>query len=103
MEEDDDLAAAAAREQRVTAVRRAFPGASTLHITASSTRDYPASYTQVGSSNIFCLLQTIQLQLAASAVRAVDLGTVAAIVDGLITQLWPAAAVLQLLSVLQQC
>jgi hypothetical protein len=49
MEEDEDVdsAAAAATEQRVAAVRRAFPSVGMLHITASSTRDYPASYTQV--------------------------------------------------------
>jgi hypothetical protein len=46
-EEDADSAAAAATEQRVAAVRRAFPSVSMLHVTASSTRDYPASYTQV--------------------------------------------------------
>lgn len=46
MEEDGDAAAAAATEQRVAAMRRAFPAASILHVTASSTRDYPATYTQ---------------------------------------------------------
>ncbi|WIA09742.1 hypothetical protein OEZ85_009121 [Tetradesmus obliquus] len=46
MEEDGDAAAAAATEQRVAAMRRAFPAASMLHVTASSTRDYPATYTQ---------------------------------------------------------
>lgn len=32
------------------AIARSFPAAHTLHVTASSTRDYPPSYTEVGGT-----------------------------------------------------
>jgi hypothetical protein len=68
MDEDDDAAAAAATEQRVAAVGRAFPGASVLHVTASSTRDYPASYTQVGAGGLPAIVCLLHLTAAAAVV-----------------------------------